>query len=258
MSKPEFLASDIHLGAIPRERERAFLDFLEHVGACGGRLLIVGDLFDFWFEYGEVIPGKHFRVLAALADLVDSGIPVTLMGGNHDAWGGRFLREEVGVEFYPDTLRTEIAGRRALIAHGDGVGRGDLGYRILKAVIRSRIATRGFRLLHPELGMRIARGASKTEDRAGGDVAAAKNRARYIEEWAREQLRLDPELAWVVCGHAHLPAIHAVEPGRYYLNPGDWINHNSYITVSPAGVPELHQWTSQAARVYPSTSTRSI
>src|SRR5690606_36970655 len=116
-------------------------------------VLLVGDLFDFWFEWGGVVPGKYFRVLSALAEVVDAGVPVTLIGGNHDAWGGAFLRDEVGVSFHPDTLVTELGGRRTLVAHGDGLGRGDHKYRVLKAVIRSRPAILGFRLLHPEIGM---------------------------------------------------------------------------------------------------------
>jgi UDP-2,3-diacylglucosamine hydrolase len=88
MQRPDYIASDQHLGAIPRSKELSFIRFLERVGSDARSLLLVGDLFDFWFEYGPVIPGKHFRVLAALAELVDSGVPVTLMGGNHDAWGG--------------------------------------------------------------------------------------------------------------------------------------------------------------------------
>lgn len=246
MQRPDYIASDVHLGAVPRETERAFLDFLEHVGAHAGSLLLVGDLFDFWFEWGPVIPGKHIRVLAALAGLVDAGIPVTLMGGNHDAWGGRFLREEVGVAFHAGMIRTEVAGRPALVAHGDGVGRGDLRYRLLKAVLRSRPAIAGFRMIHPELGLRLARAVSSTESKVESDIAA-RGRARYIEEWALGQLRADPELAFVICGHSHLPVAQQVEPGRYYLNSGDWIRHASYITVRGGEAPELHRW-SQAAR----------
>src|SRR5690606_22374680 len=158
-----FIASDVHLGAVPDSTEHAFVAFLRHVGEHGAALLLNGDLFDFWFEYGTVIPGRHFRVLAALADLVDAGIPVTLVGGNHDAWGGRFLREEVGVVFHDGLLRTELAGKPALVAHGDGLGRGDLGYRVLKRVLRSRAAILAFRALHPELGVRLARAVSRTE-----------------------------------------------------------------------------------------------
>lgn len=239
--KPVFITSDVHLGAVPPETERAFVRFLEHVGAEGRRLILPGDLFDFWFEYGEIIPGEHFRVLATLAELVDSGVPVLVTGGNHDAWGGPFLEEHVGVEFRPGHVRTEIAGRPALLAHGDGLGRGDLKYRALKAVLRSRPLIWAFRALHPELGLRLARRVSSTEAKADTDPTKV-GRAEFIESWAREMLADDPELAWVVCGHAHLPTITEVDPGRYYLNAGDWLTHFSYITVDEGGVPALHRW----------------
>ncbi|HEX7049446.1 MAG TPA: UDP-2,3-diacylglucosamine diphosphatase [Longimicrobiales bacterium] len=241
MQRPDYIASDVHLGAVPAETERRFVRFLEHVGAEAGSLLLVGDVFDFWFEWGATVPGKHFRVLAALAAVVDAGVPVTLMGGNHDAWGGRFLRDEVGVAFHADTWRTELGGRPALVAHGDGVGRGDLRYRMLKAVLRSRPAILAFRALHPELGVRLARAVSSTEAKADGD-GAARGRARYIEEWARGRLREEPELSFVVCGHAHLPAVVEVGSGRYYLNSGDWIRHDSFIVVAPGAPPVLRRW----------------
>jgi UDP-2,3-diacylglucosamine hydrolase len=241
MSRQEHIASDIHLGAVPAATERAFLEFLEHAGTHASSLLIAGDLFDFWFEYGDVIHGPHYRVLAGLARLVEAGIPVTLAGGNHDFWGGRFLRDEVGVTFHSGPFRTELAGRPALVAHGDGLGRGDLRYRILKAVLRSRAAIGAFRALHPELGVRIARLVSSTKAKADTDPGL-RARARFLEEWSRGQLAADASLAWVVCGHAHLPAIVEVESARYYLNAGDWITHFTYITIDGAGVPSLHRW----------------
>lgn len=239
--KPVYITSDVHLGAVPKATERAFLSFLEHVGAEGSRLIVPGDLFDFWFEYGDVIPGEHFRVLAALAALVDAGVPVLVTGGNHDAWGGAFLEEHVGVTFHAGHVETEVAGRRALLAHGDGLGKGDLKYRALKRLLRSRPAIAGFRALHPELGLRLARRVSSTEAKADTD-AGKVGRARFIEGWARETLRARPELSYVVCGHAHLPAVEEVEPGRYYLNAGDWLSHWTYITVGDEDGPRLESW----------------
>ncbi len=239
--KPLFIVSDVHLGAVPDETERAFLRFLDHVGAEASRLIIPGDLFDFWFEYGDIIPGRHFRALAALAALVDAGMPVLVTGGNHDAWGGRFLGEHVGVEFHAGHVRTEIAGRPALLAHGDGLGRGDFKYRALKRVLRSRAAIWGFRALHPELGVRLAQRVSTTEAKSDSDPGK-RGRAAFIEEWARQTLAGEPELGWVVCGHSHLPAVVEVEPGRHYLNAGDWLTHWTYITVSDDGTPTLRRW----------------
>lgn len=246
MASPHYIVSDIHLGAVPDRTERAFVRFLEHAGREAGSLLVNGDLFDFWFEYGEVIPGRHFRVLAALADVVEGGVRVVMVGGNHDAWGGGFLRDEVGIELVDGHYRTRFAGRRALVAHGDGLGRGDIKYRLLKAALRSRGAVWGFRALHPELGVRLARAVSSTEVR-GMDERAVAGRAAFLRDWAGERLAEDPELAYVVCGHAHLPEVTEVEPGRYYINAGDWIEHFTYVTIDASGEPSLHRWD-QAAR----------
>jgi UDP-2,3-diacylglucosamine hydrolase len=240
MQRPDYIVSDIHLGAVPDATEREFVAFLQHVAEAGRSLLIAGDLFDFWFEYGEVIPGRHFRTLAALARLTDAGMPVVMAGGNHDAWGGAFLREHVGLEFHTEPFAMQLGGRRALVAHGDGLGRGDLKYRALKGVLRSRAAVGAFRMLHPELGLRIAKAVSTTEAKADADLAA-EGRSAFLHGWALEQLDGDPSLSYVVCGHSHLPELHEHRPGRYYINSGDWISHFTYVTVTDAG-PELAVW----------------
>ena len=248
-SGPVFIASDIHLGAVPPETERRFVAFLDHAAEHASRLIINGDLFDFWFEWGELVPARHFRTLAGLARVVEAGVPVTLVGGNHDAWGGRFLRDEVGLALIDGLWRTELGGVPALIAHGDGLGAGDLKYRMLKATIRSRFAIGGFRALHPELGMRLARAVSSTETK-GHSESAAQGRARFLRDWAAEQLRADPSLRYVVCGHAHVPERIEVEPGRWYLNAGDWIRHNTWLSID-AGGAQLRNWSdgaSQSAR----------
>jgi UDP-2,3-diacylglucosamine hydrolase len=245
MQKPDYVVSDIHLGAVPDATERRFVAFLEHTAAEAASLLIAGDLFDFWFEYGEVIPGRHFRTLAALSRVVDAGVPVIMAGGNHDAWGGRFLTEHVGLRYHLDPFHVTIGGGRALVAHGDGLGKGDLKYRALKAVIRSRAAIGAFRALHPELGLRLARAVSSTEAKAGRDPAA-EGRGAFLHSWAAERLDADASLRFVVCGHSHLPVMHEHAPGRFYLNAGDWITHFTYFTVTPEG-PRLCEWRGAAA-----------
>jgi UDP-2,3-diacylglucosamine hydrolase len=242
MNKPDFVVSDTHLGVVPRETERAFIRFLEHAGANAATLLINGDLFDFWFEWGEVIPARHYRVLAALADVVDAGVPITMIGGNHDAWGGRFLVEHVGIALYDGVLRTTLGGRTALVAHGDGLGKGDLKYRMLKSLLRSNVAVWGFRALHPELGMKLAARVSMTEEHAKED-RGSQHRAAFLEHWASEQMAADSEVSLVLCGHSHEPARVEVSPGRFYINSGDWLRHRTYVTVATGEAPLLLDWS---------------
>ena len=240
--KPVYVVSDTHLGAVPRETERAFRGFLDHVATHAQSLLINGDLFDFWFEYRHVILREHFRVVASLADVVDAGVKVWFVGGNHDAWAGSFLRDEVGVELLNGPVEMTLGGRRALVAHGDGVGSGDLKYRALKAVIRHPVSIGAFRVLHPDFGRWVAGRASRTEHRAGGD-AAASGRAAYIRRWAEERLRADPALELVLAGHAHVASIDEVEPGRFYVNSGDWLGSFDYVVLpADGGPPELRDW----------------
>lgn len=247
MPRAHYIVSDTHLGAVPAERERAFVSFLEHAGTNAATLLINGDLFDFWFEWGPVVPARHYRTLAALTEVVEAGVPITLIGGNHDAWGGRFLSDVVGLRLYNGVLRTTLAGHRALIAHGDGLGKGDVKYRMLKTVLRSRVAVWGFRALHPELGVRLAERVSRTGD-PEHDARSSESRAAFLEHWAEEQFAADDRLELVVCGHSHVPAMKQIRPGGYYINSGDWVRHRTYVTIADGGAPELHDWAAQSSR----------
>jgi UDP-2,3-diacylglucosamine hydrolase len=137
----------------------------------------------------------------------------------------------------------QLGGQRALVAHGDGLGAGDLKYRALKAVIRSRAAIAAFRALHPMLGLRLAERVSST-DAKPGEAAQLAGRAAFLEEWARARLAEDAGLGFVVCGHSHVPALVPVSEGRFYLNAGDWLRHFSYVRLED-GVPVLARWGAQ-------------
>ena len=240
--RPVFLASDVHLGSAPPETEPAFVSWLDHCGDQASQVIINGDLFDFWFEYGTVIPRGHTRVLGALAALVDAGVPVLLMGGNHDWWGGSYLREEVGVTFQQDPVILDLPGRRVYLAHGDGMGGGDLGYKLLRLVLRGSLTRFAFRWLHPDVGAWVARRVSKTDSRTGEPLEKQLARTRFLEDWATRYLEARPDVDLVALGHTHIPLLKEVFPGRFYLNSGDWLVNMSYGVLRAGEAPRLFAW----------------
>lgn len=237
-----YITSDVHLGAVPASTEASFHRWLRTVGTPGSHVVVNGDLFDFWFEYRSVHPSGYIRTLGALAEVVDRGARVTLMGGNHDWWGGEILRDEVGVEFLQDETVMNLAGMRTLLVHGDGVGEGDAGYKLVRAVLRSSVARWGFRWLHPDIGAWMARRASKTRHRTPEPSDRPSELTLRLERWALDRLSSDPELDLVTAGHSHAPRLTASESGGYYLNTGDWLSHRSYAVLTPGESPQLLMW----------------
>jgi len=246
-TKPVFIASDAHLGAAPPEQERAFLAWLGHAAERASWIILNGDLFDFWFEYRSGTTHGHDVALEHLRTVVGAGVPITLMGGNHDWWGGRYLREEIGVEFLQRPVVREIAGKRTLLAHGDGLGRGDHGYRALSHVLRARATRWVFGALPPRLGDRMARHVSRTEEKWDEWGPRQEARSLALSRWAHDRLADDPELDMVVLGHTHCPLLERVGPGRWYVNTGDWVVHRSYVVVEEDRDPTLVAWEEGAS-----------
>lgn len=237
------VVSDAHLGAAPPASERAFLAFLAGVPDRSSDLLINGDLFDFWFEYRTVILSRHFQVLRVLADLSDAGVRLRMLGGNHDSWGGRFLRDEIGIELLEGPVITDVGGRRSYVAHGDGLGGGDRSYRILKGIIRSSPVRFAFRHVHPDWSAHLVGAVSRTEGRQ--EMAAGpghRGRHEHLSRLADEILAADSGLDLVIFGHSHIPELRQVEPGRYYLNTGDWLSHCTWGEVTADEV-RLNRWS---------------
>lgn len=236
------VVADAHLGQVPPATAAAFHRFLTAVPQPSDHLLINGDLFDFWFEYGAVIPRKHFEHIAALRELRQRGVRITLMGGNHDRWGGPFLTEDLGIEFHADPVEMRLAGRPAFVAHGDGLTEqhwsGALTHRILKHQWTISV----FRALHPDLGFWIADKlsgtlADNTKDRAVLDRAALAQ-----EAWAAGKLDQRPDLSLVVLAHTHRPKLVTRSDGRTYVNPGAFLDCGRYAVVTERHV-ELKQFT---------------
>lgn len=235
-ASPCYVISDIHLGHAPPEVERSLLAFFRALPGRAGSLLINGDLFEFWFEWRTVVPRSGVRALAALMDLRDAGLPMTMVAGNHDCWGGDVLRE-AGIIFHSGAWTGVLGGWRARVEHGDGLRAAeDRGYRALRKVLRNRVAIRAFRGLHPDLATRLAMGSSKTsrtyQPRDGG---------RGLRAVAAAELAAHPELELLVYGHSHVPALERMPSGNVYANAGSWLDAPTYLVATPARLA-LREW----------------
>ena len=240
-SLPVYVFSDTHLGAGTPELEAAVLGFLRHVRAHASALVINGDLFDFWFEWRTVIPRTGFRVLAALADLRDAGIPVTMLGGNHDCWGGEVLREDAGVEYSLAPIERSLAGWRTRLEHGDGLRpEGDKAYRRLRRVLRNPVSIRMFRALHPDWGTRLATWSSGTSR-----SHRAHDEGAELQALALDLLDRRPDLDLVIFGHSHASALVRAPGGGVYANAGSWLAEPTFLRLSDERV-ELRRWTGSA------------
>jgi UDP-2,3-diacylglucosamine hydrolase len=238
------VVSDAHLGAAPPAVEEALLSFLEAVPGLGDCLLVNGDLFDFWFSYTRVIPRRGFHVAAALARLRRS-VPIVMIGGNHDRWGGDFWDREVGIRFDPHRATFEIGRRRAVAIHGDGLTEPRLRATLLHRAINHPITAAVYRAIHPELGLRMVDALSPHLGDHTVTPAKLANAAARQETWAADLLAREPELGLVIMGHTHQPALTEPTAGRQYLNPGAWFNGFRYAVATESGA-ELRQFSPAA------------
>ncbi len=238
---PCFVISDAHLGVANAASERTLLSFLRGIVGSSGSLLVNGDLFDFWFEWRTVMPRRGYRVLAALADLRESGVPVTWIAGNHDCWGGDIIREDVGATFHVGPWVGALGGWRTRVEHGDGLRpREDRPYRAVRRVLRSPAAIRAYRALHPDFATRLALRSSHTSRALGpGDGG------RGLRSVALDMLAQDSTLELVVFGHSHVRALERAPAGGVFANPGAWLHEPTYLRVTPASV-ELRRWDGSA------------
>ena len=239
--------SDVHLGSgegpEERDREARFLSFLDARARGARRLFILGDLFDFWFEYGHAMPRRHLAVVRRLGALADAGVELTYFGGNHDWWAGAFMRGELGAAVFDDPARVDVAGRKLWLMHGDGQARGDLGYKMLKGVLRNRLAIAAYRAIHPDLGIPLAHAVSRLS-------RATRDESRVDREWLYRQLAVPrwPEgVDAVLSGHYHHPT-HFRRDGRDFLILGDWIGNFTFASLND-GRFALARWTGSGATV---------
>ena len=236
-----YFFGDAHLGASDPESERRKRDlligFLAHAKVDAEAIYILGDLFDFWFEYSRVIPKGHFKILRALSDLTEQGIQVTMLLGNHDYWVGDYLSKEAGISVVDGPIQLNAQSRRICLLHGDGIVPRDKGYRVLRALVRNPLVIAVFKWIHPDIGMRMARifSAASRHEVSEGTKKHTAEAILIMEDMLAEGYDA------IISGHVHYPVLKEIGDKRCIL-VGDWITHMSYATLKD-GEFALKTWT---------------
>ena len=235
--KKIYFASDFHFG-IPDhgrslEREKLFVQWLDKVKQDAAEIFLMGDLFDFWFEYKTVVPKGYVRLLGKLAEITDLGIPVSLFRGNHDVWAFNYFEKELNIKLYRNPEIMKFGEKIFYLSHGDGLGPGDNGYKFLKKVFACRINQWLFRWLHPDLGAKMGLYFSKKSRLANIAKEGKKDYTNNIKDemlykYSSKVAEQHPEINYFVFGHRHLPTQEKINESAEMVILGDWITNFTY------------------------------
>jgi UDP-2,3-diacylglucosamine hydrolase len=246
--KKIYFLSDFHLGAPneleSRKREDRLVHFLQHAKKDAAAFFIVGDIFDFWFEYKTVVPKGFVRILGCLAQISDAGIPLHIFTGNHDLWMQDYLTKELNAKVYFEPQTFALGKKQFLIGHGDGLGPGDYGYKRLKKVFTNPVCQWLFRWLHPDAGIKLANYFSaKSRAKTGStDEVFLGADKEWLIIYCKEQAQ-KMEVDYFVFGHRHFAIDYAINERSHYINLGDWIKLNTY-GVFDGDAMQLLKWES--------------
>ncbi len=227
MNKTYFFISDIHLGLdsreVEKEKEKLLIKFLQYAKTSCSELFIIGDLFDYWFEYKHVIQKGFIRTFAALSELTEAGVVVHYIIGNHDFLHRDFFEKEIGAKLYHETIDIVLNGKRFFLDHGDGMVKNDVGYKILKKIFRNKFLQKLYSLVHPDLGIIIASKTSKTSR----GYTANKNYGTIDGLLETAKQKIESGYDYVMFGHSHQRAFEKYKDG-YYVNLGSWLDKPCY------------------------------
>lgn len=245
MRKNIYFASDLHLGSPDYKasiiRERKFVDWLTAIQDSALELYLVGDIFDFWFEYRTVVPKGYFLLFSKLAEYAELQIPVTILTGNHDLWYDDFFPDYLGVQVAKKPILRNFFGKKYFIAHGDGLGPGDYGYKILKRILSFKPNQWLFRWIHPDIGIRLALLFSKTSNRVHHQkMDKFLGDREFTYQFAKEYIHQGNSIDYFIFGHRHIAYQQTMPKGATYFLLGDWINLNSYVLANANQVTLNH------------------
>ncbi|MCG2614451.1 UDP-2,3-diacylglucosamine diphosphatase [Terrimonas sp. NA20] len=242
--KKIYFLSDFHLGAPDHvaslEREKIIVRFLDEIKADAAEVFLVGDMFDFWYEYKQVVPRGYVRLLGKMAELSDAGIKLHFFVGNHDMWMKNYFQQELNIPVYFEPIELTRNGKQFLIGHGDGLGPGDHGYKRLKKVFRNPVCQWLFGILPPAIGIGLANYFSRRSRAQTG--SSEETFLGEDKEWliiyCKEVLQ-KKKVDFFVFGHRHLPIDFALQPNSRYVNLGDWISYFTYAVFDGEGIKLL-------------------
>lgn len=240
-----YFASDFHFGVPDHnsslKREIALIHWLERIEKDAAAIYLMGDIFDFWFEYKTVIPKGFVRLLGKLAELTDGGLPVHLFRGNHDVWAFDYLEKEVGIQLHRHPEIVVIQGKKFYLNHGDGYGPGDNGYKFLKFIFASRFNQWLFRWLHPDIGSRLGLYFSHKSRIANIAKEGKSEKADFLEKerlvmFTEEYVKKDPSIDYYILGHRHIPLDLKLNEKSRCIILGDWITNFTYAVFDGSDV----------------------
>ncbi len=234
-NKKIYFASDFHLGVdvklTSRDREKLIVNWLDTIKNDAAEIYILGDVFDFYFEYKTVVPKGYVRLLGKLAEISDAGIPIYFFIGNHDMWIFNYFEDELGIKTFRQPIKKEILGKTFYLGHGDGLGPGDKGYKFIKKVFANPFAQWLFERLHPNFGIGLANfwsNSSRNKHKIDESEFLGAEK-EWLIQFCNEKLISEPEIDFFVFGHRHLLIDHVLENGKSrYINTGEWMTKSSY------------------------------
>ena len=245
-NKKIYFASDQHFGAptksLSKERESYFIQWLDNIEKDAAVLFLLGDLFDFWFEYKTVVPKGFVRILGKLASIADRGIPIHYFVGNHDLWMKDYFETELNILVYHKPKEFIFNSKSFFIAHGDGLGPNDNGFKRMKKLFSNPLAKRLFQALHPDIGMRLGNYFSLKNKLITGDKNSVflGEENEWLAIYAKRKLE-EKHRDYFIFGHRHIPMQINLNNKSQYINLGDWISHYTYATYDGICL-EIKKW----------------
>jgi UDP-2,3-diacylglucosamine hydrolase len=232
-NKKVYFASDLHLGLYPYEksakRERLFVQWLSEIKESAGALFLVGDIFDFWYEYKKVVPKGFVRFLGKLCEFTDAGVPVYVFTGNHDVWMFNYLQTEIGAKVFNNPAEFKINNTVFFVGHGDGVGPGDLSYKFLKCIFTSKVCQFLFSRIHPNFAYALGQTWSKHSRYSKGIADTFHGMDKEFNVLFAKELLKTSQVDYFVFGHRHIPMELKLSDSSTLFNLGEWIVGNTYL-----------------------------